>query len=174
MSNILEQIIATKHEELAARQSRLSLNDLKAIVSDSDAACRGFVRRLQEQANHGRPGIIAEIKKASPSKGVIRSDFDPVAIALDYVKAGASCLSILTDEQYFQGCDDYLRSVRSQVELPIIRKDFTIEAYQVYEAKAMGADCVLLIVSALKTNELAELQVIPGEYAKRLVRVFEY
>lgn len=156
MSNILEQIIQTKHEELATRKAQCPLEALinKALLVTPKG---GFVQALRSQAKAKRPGVIAEIKKASPSKGVIREDFDPVAIAKSYALHNASCLSVLTDEQYFQGSDDYFTAVRASVELPMIRKDFTIDAYQVYEARALGADCILLIVSALDQGTLKSL-----------------
>lgn len=158
MSTILDQIIATKVEELAARKTQQSQAELERLTADSDLAPPlGFINALQRREAAKRPGFIAEIKKASPSKGVIRADFDPVAIAKDYAANGAACLSVLTDEQYFQGSDAYLRAVRQAVQLPIIRKDFTIDPYQIFEAKLMGADCVLLIASALSATALTQL-----------------
>ena len=156
MSDILDKIIATKREEVAERKVKTPLSDLRAQIADT-AATRGFTQRLVDAANAQRPGVIAEIKKASPSKGVIREDFDPRAIAEDYARAGASCLSVLTDEQYFQGSDRYLQDVRDHVDLPVIRKDFTIDEYQLYEARAIGADAVLLIVAALDIMRLTVL-----------------
>ena len=158
MSTILDQIIATKTEELATRKAVKSLAELERLVANSDLATPlGFVEALRTKAAARKPGFIAEIKKASPSKGVIRKDFDPVAIARDYAANGAVCLSVLTDEQYFQGSDAYLRAVRQAVQLPIIRKDFTIDPYQIVEARLMGADCILLIVSALSAQQLNDL-----------------
>lgn len=158
MSTILDRIIATKAEELVARKAKLSTAELeKKVASQALRNPLGFVNALKAQASQHKPGVIAEIKKASPSKGVIRADFDPVAIALDYAANGATCLSILTDEQYFQGADEYLRAVRGAVDLPIIRKDFTIDPYQILEARLMGADCILLIASALSPERLSEL-----------------
>ena len=121
---------------------------------------KGFVSALQQRASQQQAGIIAEIKKASPSKGVIRADFDPVAIAQSYASAGATCLSVLTDEQYFQGHDNFLVQVGQAVSLPLLRKDFTIDEYQVYEARAIGADCILLIVSALSAEQLNQLHTL--------------
>jgi indole-3-glycerol phosphate synthase len=158
MSNILDRILATKAAELLQRKAQRSQADLEsALAKASRNAPRGFVAALRRQAEQKQPGVIAEIKKASPSKGVIRADFDPVAIAKDYAANGASCLSVLTDEEYFQGSDAYLREVRGAVGLPIIRKDFTIDSYQIYEARLMDADCILLIASALPKTELATL-----------------
>ena len=156
MSNILEQILATKREEIDLRRTLVPEQQLLDKMADGHTPL-GFVSALQRRASEQKPGVIAEIKKASPSKGVIRADFDPAAIATSYATANATCLSILTDEQYFQGHDDYLREVRQVVTLPLLRKDFTIDAYQVYEARAMGADCILLIVSALKPADLRDL-----------------
>ena len=121
---------------------------------------KGFISALQQRASQQQAGIIAEIKKASPSKGVIRADFDPVAIAQSYASAGATCLSVLTDQQYFQGHDNYLVQVGQAVSLPLLRKDFTIDEYQVYEARAIGADCILLIVSALSAEQLHQLHTL--------------
>lgn len=156
MNNILEQILATKRREVANRRTLVPEQKLLDDITGAHSPL-GFVSALYQRANQQKPGVIAEIKKASPSKGVIRRDFDPVAIATSYAAANATCLSILTDEQYFQGHDDYLRDVRRAVSLPLLRKDFTIDAYQVYEARAMGADCILLIVSALTSEQLHDL-----------------
>ena len=156
MNNILQQILATKRQEIAQRRALVPQEQLMDNLA-GDHIPLGFVSALQQRARQQKPGVIAEIKKASPSKGVIRADFNPTAIATSYAAANATCLSVLTDEQYFQGHDDYLRDVRKAVRLPLLRKDFTIDAYQVYEARAMGADCVLLIVSALDPEELRTL-----------------
>jgi indole-3-glycerol phosphate synthase len=156
MNNILEQILATKRQEVTNRRTLVPEQKLLDDITGAHTPL-GFVSALYQRANQQKPGVIAEIKKASPSKGVIRKDFDPVAIATSYAAANATCLSILTDEQYFQGHDDYLRDVRRAVSLPLLRKDFTIDAYQVYEARAMGADCILLIVSALTSEQLHDL-----------------
>ena len=159
MSNILEQILATKAEEIQQRQAQISLAELKQRILKAPQT-KGFVSALQQRASQQQAGIIAEIKKASPSKGVMRADFDPAAIAQSYASAGATCLSVLTDEQYFQGHDNYLVQVGQAVSLPLLRKDFTIDEYQVYEARAIGADCILLIVSALSAEQLNQLHTL--------------
>ena len=158
MSTILDRILATKAVELVQRKAQRSQAALESELANASMEDpRGFVAALHQQAKQKQPGVIAEIKKASPSKGVIRADFDPAAIAEDYAANGASCLWVLTDEEYFQGSDAYLREVRATVDLPIIRKDFTIDPYQIYEARLMDADCILLIASALSKTELASL-----------------
>ena len=156
MSDILERIIATKHEEVALRKAHTSVHVLRERAADVTPP-RGFSDALQRAAAAKQPGVIAEIKKASPSKGVIREDFHPAQIAESYAAAGATCLSVLTDEQYFQGADQYLIDARNAVSLPVIRKDFIIDEYQIYEARAMGADCILLIVAALDIMSLTVL-----------------
>ena len=153
---ILKKILARKAEEVAERSRRLNLAELSSRI-DGASACRGFVASLQDQRDAGRSAVIAEIKKASPSKGVIRPDFDPVAIARSYAAAGAACLSVLTDIDFFQGADDYLVQARAACALPVIRKDFIIDEYQIYEARALGADCILLIVAALDDTQLRSL-----------------
>ena len=156
MSTILDKIMARKVEEIAARRKRHSLKDQEAFARAADPV-RGFTRALRTTIAAGRPGVIAEVKKASPSKGVIRADFHPAEIAVSYQQGGASCLSVLTDIDYFQGSDDYLRQARAACDLPVIRKDFLCDPYQVIEARAIGADCVLLIVAALSDAQLQEL-----------------
>lgn len=156
MSDILDKILATKVQEVAARKRVRSLESVRAEAERMPPA-RGFVRHLQAQAALAQPGVIAEIKKASPSKGVIRDHFDPPEIARSYAAAGATCLSVLTDEEYFQGSDDFLKAVVETVELPVLRKDFVIDEYQIYEARALGADCILLIVTALDVMRLTVL-----------------
>ncbi len=153
---ILDTIVARKREEVAARRRSLPRIELEARAR-SAAPARPFADALSGAVAAGRSAVIAEIKKASPSKGVIREHFDPVAIAESYEVGGATCLSVLTDEQFFLGHDDYLRAARAAVSLPVLRKDFTIDPYQVVEARALGADCVLLIVSALEPARLREL-----------------
>ena len=153
---ILRRILARKAEEIAERQRRVSPAELRDRAADVPPA-RGFYRALAGRIAAGRPAVIAEIKKASPSKGVIRPDFDPVAIARSYEDGGATCLSVLTDVDFFQGADDYLVQARAATALPVLRKDFTIDPYQVCESRVLGADCVLLIVAALAPAQLAEL-----------------
>ncbi|GAB1614794.1 indole-3-glycerol phosphate synthase TrpC [Pseudomonas sp. NGC7] len=153
---VLEKIIARKVEEVAERSARVSLAELERLAKAADAP-RGFANALIEQAKRKQPAVIAEVKKASPSKGVIREHFVPAEIAVSYEKGGATCLSVLTDVDYFQGADVYLQEARAAVSLPVIRKDFMIDPYQIVEARALGADCVLLIVSALDDVKMAEL-----------------
>lgn len=156
MSDILQQILRRKAEEVEARASTISLNRVKAVAADADAP-RGFGEAVEKFLQQGRPAVIAEVKKASPSRGVIRADFDPAQIARSYEAGGACCLSVLTDVDFFQGSDLYLQQARAACTLPVLRKDFVIDPYQVYEARALGADCVLLIVAALGDPMLAEL-----------------
>ncbi|MBJ9976945.1 indole-3-glycerol phosphate synthase TrpC [Pseudomonas sp. S75] len=153
---VLERIIARKFQEVAERSARVSLAELEGMARTADAP-RGFANALIAQARAKQPAVIAEIKKASPSKGVIREHFEPAEIAVSYEKGGATCLSVLTDVDYFQGADAYLQQARAAVSLPVIRKDFMIDPYQIVEARALGADCVLLIVSALDDVKMAEL-----------------
>ncbi len=151
--NILDAILAHKREEVQARQAALPLSALVAHAQDAPPP-RDFAAALR-QPPHGPVALIAEVKKASPSAGIIRADFDPVQIARAYEGGGAVCLSVLTDEKFFQGHDDYLKAVREAVALPIIRKDFVVSEWQIYESRALGADAVLLIVAALKPNQIA-------------------
>ena len=153
---ILKKILQRKEEEITQRQERINLTEIIARAGVAPAV-RGFNRVLRQRLDSGEAAVIAEIKKASPSKGVIRPDFDPVAIAQSYARGGAACLSVLTDVDFFQGSDEYLRAVRGCCDLPLIRKDFIIHPYQVYEARAIGADCILLIVSALDSAQLKYL-----------------
>ncbi|MCY1401622.1 Indole-3-glycerol phosphate synthase [compost metagenome] len=156
---VLENILARKVEEVAERLAKVSLAELEKLAAAADAP-RGFANALLEQAKRKQPAIIAEIKKASPSKGVIRENFVPDEIARSYEKGGATCLSVLTDVDYFQGADIYLQQARAACKLPVIRKDFMIDPYQIVEARALGADCVLLIVSALDDVKMAELAAV--------------
>ncbi|MGU3344555.1 indole-3-glycerol phosphate synthase TrpC [Pseudomonas monsensis] len=153
---VLENILARKVQEVAERSARVSLSELEGLAKAADAP-RGFAQALLAQAKKKQPAVIAEIKKASPSKGVIRENFVPADIAKSYEKGGATCLSVLTDIDYFQGADAYLQQARAACSLPVIRKDFMIDPYQIVEARALGADCVLLIVSALDDVKMAEL-----------------
>ena len=156
LPTVLEKIIARKVEEVAERSARVSLAQQLELAKAADAP-RGFAQALVEQAKCKQPAVIAEIKKASPSKGVIREHFVPAEIAASYEKGGATCLSVLTDIDYFQGADAYLQQARAACGLPVIRKDFMIDPYQIVEARALGADCVLLIVAALDDARMAEL-----------------
>ncbi|HEY9017284.1 indole-3-glycerol phosphate synthase TrpC [Thiomicrospira sp.] len=153
---ILNKIIERKFAEISAQWPSISLDQMKEFAQQADAP-RGFVKAMQAKLAAGQSAVIAEIKKASPSKGVLRDPFDPVAIAKSYEQHGAACLSILTDVDFFQGSREYLEQARAAVSLPVIRKDFMVEPYQVYEARAMGADCILLIVAALDNEKMAEL-----------------
>ena len=157
MSDILNKILATKREEVAKALTAKSLDDLREEAYKQPDA-RDFVGNLVKKDDANKPAVIAEIKKASPSKGVIRADFKPAEIAKSYEKAGAACLSVLTDEQYFQGSAQYLKQARAACKLPVLRKDFMIDPYQIYEARAMGADCILLIVAALELAQMRELE----------------
>jgi indole-3-glycerol phosphate synthase len=153
---ILKKIIARKHEEVSERQQKVSLDALKSRAK-AQAPARGFVAAIQRKLKSGEAAVIAEIKKASPSKGVIREKFYPEEIARSYEKGGAACLSVLTDIDFFQGADDYLQQARTATKLPVLRKDFTVDPYQIWEARALGADCILLIVAALEEQKLRDL-----------------
>ena len=156
MSDILQTILARKAEEVAARRAAVPLRTLQDGLAGASPV-RGFVRALQAAIDNGDPAVIAEVKKASPSKGVIRADFHPGDIAVSYEFGGASCLSVLTDVDFFQGSDAFLQQAREACTLPVLRKDFVIDPYQVVEARVLGADCILLIVAALADRQLAEL-----------------
>ena len=161
MSDILDKILAVKADEVAAARKHRDLYSLRnEVESDGDArrSLRGFEQALRAKIAAGQAGVIAEVKKASPSKGVLRADFQPAAIAQSYAEHGAACLSVLTDVNFFQGSSEYLRQARVACTLPILRKDFMVDLYQVYEARAMGADAILLIVAALDHGLMTELE----------------
>jgi len=160
--DILQKITRHKAEEVRARSARLPARILVESLQES-AALRGFVAALETRIRSARPGVIAEIKKASPSQGVLRPDFHPAEIARSYAAAGAACLSVLTDETFFQGSDLYLQQARAACDLPVLRKDFIIDPYQVYEARAIGADCILLIAACLGDIQLSELGALATE-----------
>ena len=162
MSDILDMILARKREEIAQRSEQTPLQLLQARIADAPSV-RPFAAAIASKIKAGEPGVIAEMKKASPSKGLIRADFDPASIARSYQAGGAACLSVLTDVDFFQGSDAYLQPARAACTLPVLRKDFTIDAWQVYEARVLGADCVLLIVGALDDRQLAELTTLALE-----------
>ena len=155
-ADILVQILRRKTEEVAERQAVVPLESIRHQLADT-AGPRGFVTAIRTRIAQGETAVIAEIKKASPSKGLIRPDFDPTDIARSYMAAGATCLSVLTDRDYFQGDDVHLGQARSVCDLPVLRKDFVIDSYQVYEARWVGADCILLVVAALSDNRIEEL-----------------
>lgn len=159
MSDILEQIITVKRAEIATAMRRTSLADMRADA-ESRVLTRDFVGAMRQKIAAGQAAVIAEIKKASPSKGVLRADFIPADIAQSYAEYGAACLSVLTDKQFFQGQVDYLKQARASCQLPVLRKDFIVDAYQVYESRAMGADCILLIAAALDDGHMIELEAI--------------
>lgn len=161
MSDILQKIVAVKHQEIKAA---LALRSLSAVRAEAEARnreqadVRDFVGALRAKIAAGRSGVIAEVKKASPSKGILREDFRPADIAASYARHGAACLSVLTDEQFFQGCSRYLQEARAASDLPVLRKDFMVSDYQVYDARAMGADCILLIAACLDDAQMADLE----------------
>jgi len=157
MSDVLAKICADKRGHIARRKAARPLGDLLAAIRNVEPP-RGFAERLAREVAAGRYGLIAEIKKASPSKGLIRADFDPASLARAYKSGGATCLSVLTDEPYFEGRDEYLAEARAAADLPALRKDFMLDPYQIVEARTLGADCVLLIMAALEDDRAAELE----------------
>ncbi len=162
MSDILDKIIATKRQEVLAARDAKPLTAVRA-EAQAQSAPRDFVGAIRSKIAAGQSAVIAEIKKASPSKGVLREDFKPAEIAADYAAHGAACLSVLTDKQYFQGAPEYLQAARAACNLPVLRKDFMIDPYQVYEARAMGADAILLIVAALPLSAMQDMEAIATE-----------
>jgi indole-3-glycerol phosphate synthase len=162
MSDILQRIVEVKREELVAARQKRSAGDLQELAL-AQSAPRGFAHAMRARIARGDAAVIAEIKKASPSKGVLREHFDPAAIAASYEKHGAACLSVLTDVQFFQGHAEYLKSARAACALPVIRKDFMIDPYQVVEARAMGADAILLIAACLGDGQMSELEAAAQE-----------
>ena len=157
LPTVLEKIIARKHQEIEEGLNQVSLEEMRERAEAQQSAPRGFVAALERKIAQGHAGVIAEIKKASPSKGVIREDFFPSEIAISYEKGGAACLSVLTDVDFFQGANHYLQEARSASSLPVIRKDFIVDPYQIYEARALGADCILLIAAVLEFDQLSSL-----------------
>lgn len=162
MTDILNRILTRKAEEVAERRALVSEDALVERIA-SLPPTRGFGAAIEAKIAAGLPAVIAEVKKASPSKGLIRGDFDPAAIAASYEAAGAACLSVLTDNDFFQGSEAFLQQARAACSLPVLRKDFIIDPYQVYEARAIGADCILLIVSALDDDVLLQLSLLAAE-----------
>jgi indole-3-glycerol phosphate synthase len=162
MSDILQKILATKVAEVAAAQAQHPLAEQRAQACDQPPT-RDFVHALQSRVAKKQPAVIAEVKKASPSKGIIRPDFRPADIAESYAKYGAACLSVLTDRSYFQGSPEYLQAARAACDLPVLRKDFIVAPYQIYEARNMGADAILLIVAALTAGQLQDFEGIAQE-----------
>lgn len=159
---VLRRIVARKWEEIAERKHRVSLAECKARAND-EPPCRGFAAALEGRVRQSRPAVIAEVKKASPSKGILRDPFEPAAIARSYAEAGAACLSVLTDRDFFQGSEDYLQQAREACSLPVIRKDFMVAPYQIYESRWVGADCILLIAACLSEDQMQELAGIARE-----------
>ena len=155
MSNILDKILAHKHDEIRQRRARVTVETLQMRAASMPPS-RNFANAMRKRIEDVKAAVIAEVKKASPSQGVIRADFDPAMIARSYEAGGAACLSVLTDVEFFQGADAYLRQARQTCALPVLRNDFIVDAYQVYEARTLGADCILLIVAALSDAQLVE------------------
>ena len=162
MADILERILAVKAEELARAKSAKPFSALRSEAQRARGP-RDFIGALRSRMAAGKPAVIAEIKKASPSRGVLRASYDPAAIAASYERHGAACLSVLTDEQFFQGALEHMQQARAACKLPVLRKDFTMDPYQVFEARAAGADCILLIAAALEDARMQELEAAAGE-----------
>lgn len=167
MSDILKRILATKFDEVAKASSQVAMHvlrsDAEASLQENSLKPRGFAANIEKKIANGHAGVITEIKKASPSKGVFREDFNPAEIATSYEKNGAACLSVLTDKDYFQGSARYLREARQACTIPVLRKDFLVDPYQVYEARAMGADAILLIAAALDDTQMKDFESIAHE-----------
>ena len=167
MSDILDKIVATKKVEIAAISQKISLGNQREISLANNQNTllqpRGFINSINQKIAAGKAGVITEIKKASPSKGILRENFNPAEIARSYEQHGSACLSVLTDVDYFQGCNAYLQEARAACSIPVLRKDFTIDPYQVYEARAIGADAILLIVACLELNQMKELEACAHE-----------
>lgn len=161
-ADILEKILAVKREEIATAKARRSLQSVRSEAEQTEPA-RGFVAAIRTRVGAGKTAVISEIKKASPSKGVMRENFKPAEIAADYAQHGATCLSVLTDTAFFQGAPEYLQEARAACSLPVLRKDFMVDAYQVFEARAMGADAILLIVDALDLAQMQDMEAIAQE-----------
>ena len=159
MADILEKIVEVKHQEVQAARKRRSLEAVRTDA-ESRVLTRDFVGAMRRKVAAGQAAVIAEVKKASPSKGVLRPDFIPADIAQSYAEHGAACLSVLTDQSFFQGCADYLKQARASCDLPVLRKDFMVDAYQIYESRAMGADCILLIAACLDDAQMRDLEAI--------------
>ena len=162
LPDILVKIINRKHEEIIECENKISLSEVIERAKKADPV-RGFIRSIQDKISNNQAAVIAEIKKASPSKGILRENFEPAEIAKSYQEGGAACISVLTDRDYFQGSEEYLLAARAACDLPVIRKDFIVDPYQVYEARAMNADCILLIVSALDDKQLNQLLALSHE-----------
>jgi len=167
MSDILDKIVATKKLEVAADSQKISLAAHRDLAEENNLDTllkpRGFIASIEKKIASGKAGVITEIKKASPSKGVLRENFEPAQIARAYEKNGAACLSVLTDKEYFQGTNAYLQVARAACSIPVLRKDFTIDPYQIYEARSIGADAILLIVACLELNQMKELELCAQE-----------
>lgn len=162
--NRLTQICEDKLEHIAKQKLKYKFSELEHIAEYEASAPRGFIRALSDKQKTGDFGLIAELKKASPSKGLIRADFAPETLAREYMDGGAACLSVLTDMPYFQGSDEYLKIARNSVNVPVLRKDFMLDVYQIAESRALGADCILLIVSALSDQQMAELEAVAFDF----------
>ncbi len=162
--NTLEEICSHKLQHIAKQKKKLGLAHLEQVAKHEASTPRGFIKALKDKQSKKLFGLIAELKKASPSKGLIRAEFAPEKLARDYAEGGAACLSVLTDEPYFQGADEYLKIARAAVKLPVLRKDFMLDPYQIVESRALGADAILLIVAALGNSQAAELEAAAIEY----------